>query len=309
MGWAPSLLVNQAPAAGGFVVIPKRFVIAACVCLATATLWPSEALAQRRVGHVRPVRSVVVLGGGFFYNPFFYYSPFYWGGWYPGFGYGGYPSAPYGYGYGYGPAISEARLQIKPRDAEVFVDGYYVGRVDNFDGVFQRLDLPPGEHEITVYRDGYRTYRQKNLFRPGEGYKFQATLEPLAAGEAQEPRPRASATPPAQQPPYGQPGPYPSGPERGRTMPIPERRAGERTETGGFGTLNVRVQPADATVTIDGERWDSPEGGSRLQVQLAVGRHQIEVRKDGFKPYSTSVDIRAGETETVNVSLPAGREQ
>ena len=44
-------------------------------------------------------------------------------------------------------------------------------------------------------------------------------------------------------------------------------------------------------------------------MQLAVGRHQIEVRKDGFKPYSTSVDIRAGETETVNVSLPAGREQ
>jgi hypothetical protein len=303
-------LSNGAPAAGGFVVIPKRFVIAACVCLAAATLWPSEALAQRRVARVRPVRSVVVVGAGF-YNPFFYspfYSPFYWGGWYPGFGFGPYPY--YGpYGYGYGRAIAEARLQIKPRDAEVFVDGYYVGRVDNFDGVFQRLDLPPGEHEIVVYRDGYRTYRQKNLFRPGEGYKFQTTLEPLAAGEAQEPRPQASSTPPTQQAPYGQPGPYPPGPERGRTMPLPERRGAERAETGGFGTLTVRVQPADAAITIDGERWDSPEGGSRLQVQLSAGRHRIEVRKDGFKPYSTSVDIRSGETETVNVSLPPGGQQ
>jgi hypothetical protein len=71
----------------------------------------------------------------------------------------------------------------------------------------------------------------------------------------------------------------------------------------------VRVQPADAIVTIDGERWDSPEGGSRLQVQLAAGRHRIEVRKDGFKPYSASVEIRAGETESINVSLPAGGAQ
>jgi PEGA domain len=290
-------------------VIPKRFVIAASLCLATATIWPSEALAQRRGARVRPVRSVVVVGAGF-YNPYFFSSPF-WGGWYPGFGYGPYPFyAPYGYGYGgygygYGPAIAEARLQIKPNDAEVFVDGYYVGRVNSFDGVFQRLDLPPGEHELVVYRDGYRTYRQKNLFRPGEGYKYQAVLEPLGPGEAQEPRPKASSTPPAQQSPYQEPGPSPRGLERGRTMPLPERHGSDRPESGGFGTLNVRVQPADATVTIDGERWDSPEGGSRLQVQLSAGRHRIEVRKEGFKPYSTSVDIRAGETETVNVSLPS----
>jgi hypothetical protein len=302
MGWAPSLLVVSTPAAGGFVVTRKRVVIAACVCLALATLWPSEALAQRRVVRGRPVRSVVVVGAGF-YNPFFYspfYSPFYLGGWYPGFGFGPYPF--YGpYGYGYGPAIAEARLQIKPNDAEVYVDGYYVGRVDRFDGVFQRLDLPPGEHEIVVYRDGYRTYRQKNLFRPGEGYKYQAVLEPLAPGEAQEPRPKPSSTPSPQQAPYGPP-PYP--PERGRTQPIPDRRGGDRADTSGFGTLNLRVQPADAVITIDGERWDSPEGGSRLQVQLAAGRHRVEVHKDGYKPYSTSVEIRAGETETVNVSLP-----
>ena len=283
-------------------MIPKRVLIAASVCLAGIALWPSEALAQRRVARVRPVRSAVVVGAGF-YNPYFFYSPFYWGGWYPGFGFGPYPFyAPYGYGYGYRPAIAEARLQIKPRDAEVFVDGYYVGRVDNFDGVFQRLDLPPGEHEIEVYREGYRTYRQKNLFRPGAGYKYQATLAPLGPGEAQESRPQAPSTPHPQQPAYGQP----PGPDRGRTMPLPERRRGERDEAAGFGTLNIRVQPVDAIVTIDGERWDSPEGGSRLQVQLAAGRHRIEVRKDGFKPYSTTVEIRAGETETINVSLPSG---
>ncbi|HEY3885778.1 MAG TPA: PEGA domain-containing protein, partial [Vicinamibacterales bacterium] len=64
--------------------------------------------------------------------------------------------------------------------------------------------------------------------------------------------------------------------------------------------------PADAAVTIDGERWDSPDGGSRLLIQLAAGQHRIEVRKDGYKPYSTTVEVRVGETENINVSLPQG---
>jgi len=83
-------------------------------------------------------------------------------------------------------------------------------------------------------------------------------------------------------------------------------RAGDdrRAESAGFGTLNLRVQPGDATVQIDGERWDSPEGGSRLVVQLAAGPHRIDVRKDGYRPYSTTIQIRPGEPQTINVSLP-----
>jgi hypothetical protein len=70
------------------------------------------------------------------------------------------------------------------------VDGYYVGVVDSFDGVFQRLDLPTGEHEVVVHLPGYRSYRQKNLFRPGESYHFKAILEPLPPGTPDEPVPQ-----------------------------------------------------------------------------------------------------------------------
>lgn len=86
-------------------------------------------------------------------------------------------------------------------------------------------------------------------------------------------------------------------------MPPPER--GARAE-GDFGTVAIRVQPADATVVIDGERWDSPDGGSRLLVQLAAGRHRIDVSKDGYKPYSSTIEVRPGETQNINVSLPPG---
>jgi hypothetical protein len=90
---------------------------------------------------------------------------------------------------------------------------------------------------------------------------------------------------------------------------MPERpgdRRGANRPDAGFGTLNIRVQPGDAVVTIDGERWDSPEGGSRLVVELAGGSHRIEVRKDGFKTYSSTVVIRPGESQTLNISLPQG---
>ena len=54
-------------------------------------------------------------------------------------------SIPYGYGYGY-YARADLRTQVTPREAEVYVDGYLTGTVDDFDGMFQRLRVPLGEH-------------------------------------------------------------------------------------------------------------------------------------------------------------------
>jgi hypothetical protein len=262
-----------------------------------AMLWPAQASAQ----HVR-----LFVSGGYFarpayfgYSPFFYDPFFYgvgWSQWYP------YPypypyPPPYYYGRRYD--ISEARLEIKPREAQVYVDGYYVGVVNDFDGAWQRLDLPPGEHEITVYLQGYQTYRQRTFFRPGQDYHFKAILEPLPPGTAQEPPPQPPQQPPA---PAGNRGYYPP-PRAGEPRRMPPPRQAPRGETNGFGTLSLQVQPADASITIDGERWDSPEGGSRLIVQLAAGPHRVEVQKEGLRTYTSTVTVRPGETQSLNISL------
>ena len=47
------------------------------------------------------------------------------------------------------------KLKIKPREAEVYVDGYFVGVVDDFDGIFQRLHIESGAHRIEVRAAGY----------------------------------------------------------------------------------------------------------------------------------------------------------
>ena len=56
-------------------------------------------------------------------------------------------------------------------------------------------------------------------------------------------------------------------------------------------------------VLIDGERWEGPSGDERLVIQVAPGHHHIEVRRDGYRPYQSDVDLRPGETSTVNISL------
>jgi hypothetical protein len=255
---------------------------------AVGLMWPADAAAQRRVVRRVPVRTVIVAG---YAHPFYpYFNDPFWSGWY-GYQYRPYPFYPR---YIYEPG-ADLRVQVTPREAEVYIDGYLVGNVDDFDGVFQRLRVPYGEHQISVYREGYRTITEKMLFRPYQSYSIKQPMQPLASGDAAEPRPTPEPGGPSQAPPRRGVPPTPAYPDRN-----PDRRADR------FGAVAIRVQPADAAVFIDGERWDTPAGEDRLVLELSEGSHRVEIRKDGFKPYSTTITVRAGETVTLNVSLPAG---
>lgn len=75
---------------------------------------------------------------------------------------------------------------------------------------------------------------------------------------------------------------------------------------GDFGSVSVNVRPPNAEIFIDGERWVTPETTGPLVVQLAPGRHTIELRAPGYRPFSSVVDVRRGETTPLNVSLPPG---
>lgn len=129
---------------------------------------------------VMPRRGSVVIGA--YYRPLYYssfYSPFYdrfYDPWFPS-GYGGY--AGYGAGQFYGPEPA-LRLQVSRRATEVFVDGYYVGTVDDFDGIFQRLRLAPGEYELTLYLPGYQTVTQQLLLQPDRTLRLKHVMVPLA---------------------------------------------------------------------------------------------------------------------------------
>jgi hypothetical protein len=129
------------------------------------------------------------LGLGFgLYDP--WYDP--WGAGYYGGGYGGYGYGGYGYGgdsgyspYSYGAqgyATEEEgslRLKVKPRDAKVYVDGYFVGTVDSFDGAFQKLKVPGGHHRIEIRADGYESAEFDVLVTPDKTLTYQGELKKI----------------------------------------------------------------------------------------------------------------------------------
>ncbi len=130
---------------------------------------PSEALAQ--YGHH--------YGHGYGYGHRYGYGHGYYGHGY-GYGSGGY--GPYGYG-AYGSNYGQVRIEIDPKalrdEAQVYVNEAHVGDVDDFDGLFQRLVLTPGEYEIEVRLDGYETLQAHVLVRRGRTYKIRHQMEPI----------------------------------------------------------------------------------------------------------------------------------
>ena len=87
------------------------------------------------------------------------------------------------------------RLQVEPEETEVFIDGYWAGTVDDFDGFFQRLHLEPGEHEIELFLEGHRSFRQNLYLQPHRTFTIRHKMQPLGPGDTPDSRPKPPARP------------------------------------------------------------------------------------------------------------------
>ena len=106
--------------------------------------------------------------------------------WYPNAysSYGGYGYGAGGYGYpGYYPgrAFSDfdtgyLRLRVSPRQAQVFVDGYFAGEVDDYDGIVQGLKLESGTYHIEIVAPGYETLEFDVRIIPGQKIQYRGDL-------------------------------------------------------------------------------------------------------------------------------------
>ena len=139
--------------------------------------------------YYRPYYYTPLLGYSGFYGPYaFGYAygyPAYGYGYgygYPGYGYPGYGYPGYGYGgYGYAGsyrAYGGVRIDIAERNAEVYVDGYYAGIVDDFDGTFQQLNVEPGPHRIEVRAAGFTPITFDVNIEPGRTITYRSALRP-----------------------------------------------------------------------------------------------------------------------------------
>ena len=142
-----------------------------------------------------PYNPFYLYGYGAFGLGAYYYDPFWWGYGYPygygypwGYGYyGGYYGGYGGYdGYGYyddrqaDGVKGGLKLKVEPQNAEVYVDGYYVGLVDDYNGTFQRLNLVAGAHHIEIRAKGFETLSFDVKIEPRETISYHGDLQPSA---------------------------------------------------------------------------------------------------------------------------------
>ncbi len=245
---------------------------------------------------------------GSFYYPFYY--PGYYGGYYGSFWgpYGGFYGGYYPYGgtiyhYGYSDR-GDLRLLVDPAETRVYVDGYYAGIVDDFDGLFQRLHVSPGRHEIALKLEGYQTHRIKVYVGSGSTLKIHydmqkgtgETAEDLA-GDVDDRYARrndrsrrdddaADRDRDAQDERYD--------------ADRPSARD-DRAPASDPGRMRLTVRPEDASVYVDGQFKGS--GRQAAALELSPGRHRLEVVRPGFRTEERDVEIQAGKTRDVEVEL------
>jgi hypothetical protein len=76
----------------------------------------------------------------------------------------------------------------------------------------------------------------------------------------------------------------------------------ERTSTG---SIRFKVNPKSAKVYIDGALAGTVDefDGLSDHLELTSGSHQLELRADGYKSYTGTLDVKEGQTRTTRVSL------
>jgi hypothetical protein len=132
------------------------------------TVWPSPAAAQSRRGQVEANCAP---------SPFLYDDDPFWG---PG-------PYPYSAAYPDGACLSgKVRVLATPEQADVYVDGFYAGVVDDFDGALQRLPVTPGGHAITLYLEGYRTVTRHIAVTADSTVTLKITMHNVGPGEVSE---------------------------------------------------------------------------------------------------------------------------
>ena len=70
------------------------------------------------------------------------------------------------------------------------------------------------------------------------------------------------------------------------------------------GQLRINVQPADATVYVDGRA----RGQGSTTLRLSSAPHRVEVRKAGYQSWSRTITPRPGYPQTVSASLRSNQE-
>jgi hypothetical protein len=186
------------------------------------------------------------------------------------------------------PGVVET--DVKPKRAEVVVDGEVVGEARDYNGNWDLLFLQPGLREIRFRAPGYMTLTLWMEVEPGGYLRIK---ERLAQGEGEDPR--SMSKPPEQE---KQPATAAAAEESGPTT-------GPPVSTIRQGLLRIKASPPDAAVYLDGEYLARADELERMHGALPVaqGRHLVEAVRPGYAGESIEIVVGGDEPSEIRLDL------
>ena len=254
-----------------------------------------------------------------YYRSHYYYYPrasFYWYGSYYPFYYGyrpAYGGDGYRSHYNSGGAVGALDLDVKPEEAEIYVNGRYAGIADNFDGFPAYLWLEEGNYEISFYKEGYETITRQFSVTPEAVIDVR---DQMVSGQAVLPEAPPEAEPAQASDALG--GREDEWRQRAREYrnKADSQRAPMEPPSGGAydarqepGRLLLSIEPRDASVYLDGRFLGTAEDLARLHSGLILdpGRHELQVLRPGFTAESRTFEVDPGEELDLDVRLEANK--
>jgi hypothetical protein len=182
------------------------------------------------------------------------------------------------------------RLLVEPDDANVLLNGKWIGEAYEFSSFESAIRLASRNNEIIVKKEGYveeaidlyRYYTNNVTIRLKlrEDKDFTAPVKPTEPAKKPE-------SPPKTEPP-------------GKTPPQIEEKDRELT-TAEPVEVFLEVLPEEAAIYLNGKFWGiSPRGGKIENVRLKPGKYTLEVTKPGYRTFEKELDVK---DEKINLSI------
>jgi hypothetical protein len=182
-------------------------------------------------------------------------------------------------------------MKIVPDDADVLLNGRFIGAAYEFSTSGSALRLASRQNELVFKKKGYgeeavdlRAYASRNI-------TLRINLEQQTGKTPAEP-----ATKDTKQEAYVA--------ETEAPPPPPPAEKTNATEEHFLTAVLLTVTPAETAIYIDGKFWGlAPEGGKIENLRLKPGKYVIEAFKPGFNVYKKEVTVPKGEKFTLAIAL------
>lgn len=166
--------------------------------------------------------------------------------------------------------VGSIHLNVQPIDANVYVDGEYMGIAKDFSCTPHCLTLIQGTHSVSLRKEGYKTAYFTTNVLPRHRIEIDVALALLADKKIES-----------------------------------ESESTYQLELNKTGFLVLQVAPEDTSVYIDGNFYGiaSQFVESQGSLVLRSGKHRVELAKPGYLTYTKNVKISDGKVEKIIVTL------